>query len=579
VTVSRRDLLREKGVGQRPRILLFASTPRTGSDWLACPRAEWEVVQVHSVAEGLDRLRTEPFDAILADPQDPQLQQQAGSLLQADHILQVLDEGVALVTPDLRIDWANTTFEKWCGGSVHGRSFYEALGSPQLLGPDYNPFHTALSGRPVTTRLHHTDNRYFELHLIPLSDAQQHVDHLISLVRDVTAEVQQQQQLEALHRAGQELAALTTEQVADMSIEERIELLKQNIRRLTHDLLHYDILEIRLLDRQTGRLEPLLQEGMTPEAASRVLYARTQGNGVTGFVAATGKSYLCVDTATDPLYLEGAKGARSSLTVPLLLGEEVIGTFNVESPQPHAFGEQDLQFVEIFCREIAAALHTLELLTAEKRNTATCYAERLSREVALPVDEILGAAAYLLDRWVGYDAEVLARLQQILTAARSIKQLIHEVGATLTPAGPTPPAEAQRHPRLKGMRILVADNDERIRRSAHAILGRYGCIVETARDGREALTMARLSTYDAILADIRLPDLSGYEVYQGFRQAQPQARIILMTAYGYDPTHSIVKARQEGLRFVLFKPFRVEQLLDVLERPEPAPNPPEVVKT
>ena len=49
------------------------------------------------------------------------------------------------------------------------------------------------------------------------------------------------------------------------------------------------------------------------------------------------------------------------------------------------------------------------------------------------------------------------------------------------------------------------------------------------------------------------------------QEAQPQARVILMTTYGYDPSHSIVQARQEGLRFVLFKPFRVDQLLEALE--------------
>ena len=127
------------------------------------------------------------------------------------------------------------------------------------------------------------------------------------------------------------------------------------------------------------------------------------------------------------------------------------------------------------------------------------------------------------------------------------------------------------------MRVLVADNDERVRRSAHGLLGRWGCVVETARDGQEALTMARLSTYDAILADIRLPDMSGYEVYRQLREAQPKARVILMTAYGYDPSHSIVKARQEGLRSVLFKPFRVDQLLDALDgtdNPSAPPGPP-----
>jgi CheY-like chemotaxis protein len=156
------------------------------------------------------------------------------------------------------------------------------------------------------------------------------------------------------------------------------------------------------------------------------------------------------------------------------------------------------------------------------------------------------------------------KIRRIIIGARSMKQCIQKVGDDIAPshpaAGPNDPAP----PTLRGLRVLVADNDDRVRRSAHGLLGRWGCIVETARDGQEALTMARLSTYDAILADIRLPDISGYEVYRRLRQAQPQARVILMTSYGYDPSHALVKARQDGLRFVLFKPFRVDQLRDAL---------------
>ena len=48
-----------------------------------------------------------------------------------------------------------------------------------------------------------------------------------------------------------------------MSVEERIELLKANILQCTQDLLRFDVVEIRLLDQKTGRLEPLLAVGMT----------------------------------------------------------------------------------------------------------------------------------------------------------------------------------------------------------------------------------------------------------------------------------------------------------------------------
>jgi CheY-like chemotaxis protein len=242
----------------------------------------------------------------------------------------------------------------------------------------------------------------------------------------------------------------------------------------------------------------------------------------------------------------------------------VIGTFNVESPQPNAFGEKDLQFAEIFSREIAAALHTLELLSAEKFSAASQSIEAINREVALPVDDILAAATAVLDRYIGHDPAMADKLRKILSAARSIKQCIQKVGEDLVPAQAPARSGEPAHPRLKGLRVLVADNDERVRRTAHGILGRWGCVVETARDGHEALTMARLSAYDAILADIRLPDLPGYEAYRRLRAAQPQARVILMTSYGYDTTHSLVRARQDGLTHVLYKPFRIDQFRDAL---------------
>ena len=67
---------------------------------------------------------------------------------------------------------------------------------------------------------------------------------------------------------------------------------------------------VRMTTRQGNLLEA------EPEAAARELFALPQENGVTGFVAATGKSYLCEDITEDPLYLPGARGAKSSLTVP-----------------------------------------------------------------------------------------------------------------------------------------------------------------------------------------------------------------------------------------------------------------------
>ena len=303
---------------------------------------------------------------------------------------------------------------------------------------------------------------------------------------------------------------------------------------------------------------------MTPLAANRELYARKEGNGVTGFVAATGQSYVCPDTTQDPLYLEGAAGSRSSLTVPLIIHGTVIGTLNVESPQPDAFDDRDRQFIEIYGRNIAAAINTLELLQAEKVSTASASVEAINRELALPLDDIITDATTVLDRYAGHDEDIIARLRHLLYRAREIRSLIHKAGSTVVPLPRQ--TRAVPSPRLTGARLLVVDADEAIRRSAHHLLGCQGASVETARDAHEAIALMRQAPYSAALVDIRLPDLDGYEAFKRLREVQPNVPIILMTGFGWDPTHSIVKARQDGLQTVLYKPFRADRLMEAVEQ-------------
>jgi CheY-like chemotaxis protein len=332
------------------------------------------------------------------------------------------------------------------------------------------------------------------------------------------------------------------------------------------------VVEIRLLDPKSGQLNPLLSVGMGPEAASRALYAQPQNNGVTGFVAATGKSYLCEDTTEDPLYLEGAQGAKSSLTVPLIWHDEVIGTFNVESVEPRAFGESDLQFLEIFSRNVAAALNTLELLVAEKVGAAAESVEAIHSAVAMPVDEILNEAVNVMERYIGHEPEVVERLQRILRNARDIKEVIQRVGQKMAPAEAHPQAmQIEERPALRGCRVLVVDADENVRGAAHALLERFGCIVETAHDGAEAFCMVRAllgESYQVVIADIRLPDMNGYEFMLKLQEIMDPPPLILMTGFGYDPGHCIVNARKAGLPTwaILYKPFRLDQLLGAVEQ-------------
>jgi CheY-like chemotaxis protein len=269
--------------------------------------------------------------------------------------------------------------------------------------------------------------------------------------------------------------------------------------------------------------------------------------------------------------------------VPLIYHDEVIGAFNVESPEINAFSDSDLQFLEAFSLDIAVALNTLELLNAQQANTALQSVEAIHSAVALPIDEILNDTVHAIDSYMGQDEAVIQRLLTILRNAREIKCVIQRVANTLAPENRVPASiQTECRPKLREKRVLVIDADEEVRTSAHNLLERYGCVVETAHEGREAILMVRNSglrnAYDAIIADIKLPDIGGYDLLMQLKTLVDDPPLILMTGFGYDPGHSIVKARQAGLRAnaVLFKPFRLDQLLETVEstisETEPTPN-------
>ena len=547
---------------------------RATSDELAQRLGEdVEVIPVRSPARAIARLTKGDFDGIYADAKHFVPAADATLLVHNVQILRAMPDGVVLLDRDNKIVWGNGRLREWTDQeTVIGMRFYEALGGPEIIGPEFKPLDTAFAERRGSSSiLRCADGRFYRLNAAPVADfSGEAPDHLVVTVRDVTEEQLQQQKLQAIHQTGVELADLTTDEVANMDVEERIDLIKANIVQGTQDVLNFDVVEVRTLDEATGELKPLLALGIKPEAEARPLFAELTGNGVTGYVAATGTSYLCEDASEDPLYIEGAQNAMSSLTVPLLLHDRVIGTFNVESPDPGAFGESDRQFLEIFTRDVAAALNTMDLLAAEKANTAVASVEAIHSAVALPVDDILNDAVNVMEQYIGHDAKVAERLQRILRNARDIKQVIQEVGQSMAPAEALPACvRGEQRPTLSGVRVLVADADETVRGAAHDLLERYGCVVETAHDGKEAIYMTRNlegSPYKAILADINLPDCSGYEFLLQLKERDENPPLILMTGFGYDPGHTIVKARQAGLKAVLYKPFRLEQLLETVEQ-------------
>ncbi len=530
-----------------------------------------DVTVVDSCAKAIELLRENQFDGLYLCS-DEGSKNSLCDVIHSNAILELVPEGLALLDGDNNILRTNKRLTSWFENSnLVGLNFYDALGVPTIVGCEPSPLASARSKHETCRAILAVNDRYYQLTVVPILDSPSESDQLIVTLFDATEETLQRQKLEALHQAGTALADLRPEEIYEMDVENRIELLKDNILHYTKDLLKFDVVEIRLVDLETGQLEALLSVGIDSDVAQRPLFAQATGNGVTGFVAATGKSYMCEDTTDDPLYLDGLMGAKSSLTVPLIYHDQVIGSFNVESPEIGAFSESDLQFVESFARDIAVALNTLELLNAQRTDAALQSVSAIHAAVATPIDEILNETVHAIESYIGHDPDVTKRLRTIIKHARQIKSAIQKIGQEMAPAAAIPPAvQIETRPLLQHRRILVIDADEQVRTSAHSLLERYGCVVETAHEGKEAIFMVRncgVDNYDAIIADIRLPDIGGYDLLMKLKELVPEPPMILMTGFGYDPGHSIVKARQAGLKAnaVLFKPFRLDQLIEVVE--------------
>jgi CheY-like chemotaxis protein len=555
----------------RQRMLVMGKTADTVPKLKELTGEKLDVVSAADV-----RFPDASADFVVVDSSEPQMM--SDIQVCAMGLLSALPDGIVLLDESLNVLWHNSTFRQLLRTSdvLVGQQLQEVIRPAD--GTDLRRIAVpASSGEAAQLTVRREDRSSLGLRLArtTIHPGGNDKQAMILTVRDVSVQVLEKQKQDAIYRAGLEMGNLTTEEVTAMSHEERVMLLKDQILQFTQEVLGYDTFEIRLSDPETSELLPLLEYGMDPEASIRALYAMESGNGVTGFVAFSKRSYLCSDTQNDPLYLRGASDARSSLTVPLMIRDSLLGTFNVESPGALSFNQTDLDFLTLFSRVVASSLNQLQLLAAEKVHSETENSDRLRREISKPSDEILNAATWILERYIGHDPDVCDRLHLITDRVRKITGYVGSIPGKTESTIPLNKTPLQRPPRkaLVGKRVLVVDQDSAARDEAHNLLGQMGCEVEAVQNATEGCAMLRNYHYDVVLTDIRLSDANGYECFRRLREINSHVPIIMMTGFGYDASHSIVKARQEGLKAVLYKPFRRAQMLDEVEKAVTTPCP------
>ncbi len=146
------------------------------------------------------------------------------------------------------------------------------------------------------------------------------------------------------------------------------------------------------------------------------------------------------------------------------------------------------------------------------------------------------------------------------------------------------PASEQSWP-LAGMAVLVLDDDLEVVNSLADVLRAERCIVHTATRPSGALGVLRNMKVDAVISDVVMPEMDGYEFYLHVKQEMPHIPVVLMTAYYYDKDHIIKRSKLKGLEGAIFKkpvnPAKLRQMLIAIRQKGPAalkppmPTPPQ----
>lgn len=113
---------------------------------------------------------------------------------------------------------------------------------------------------------------------------------------------------------------------------------------------------------------------------------------------------------------------------------------------------------------------------------------------------------------------------------------------------------------LKGVRVLVIDDEEQIRNLLKIILEGEGCIVTLVNNGMEAMNLFSTARFDIVITDMAMPGKNGVETIIEIRQLKPPVSIIAMS--GVDSKEKLLRlATAFEADAVIRKPFKTKELL------------------
>jgi DNA-binding NtrC family response regulator len=111
---------------------------------------------------------------------------------------------------------------------------------------------------------------------------------------------------------------------------------------------------------------------------------------------------------------------------------------------------------------------------------------------------------------------------------------------------------------MERYRILVVDDEEKMRRILQLVLRQEGYAIDLAEDGRRAQDLLKAGRFDAVITDLKMPEGDGMTLLRAVGELDPDLPVVVLTAYGTIP--SAVQAMKEGAVDYLLKPIDNEAL-------------------
>ncbi|NLD94164.1 MAG: response regulator [Fibrobacter sp.] len=117
----------------------------------------------------------------------------------------------------------------------------------------------------------------------------------------------------------------------------------------------------------------------------------------------------------------------------------------------------------------------------------------------------------------------------------------------------------------KNRRILVVDDEADVLDFLKIHLETQGWEVTTVSSTNEAFTELESKAYFLVLTDIAMPEMDGYEFISKIKEKNIPAQMALMTGFGYNPKHTLVKIYKTIRYPCLFKPFNRVKVTEAVQ--------------